>query len=100
MAIFSGDFDGALAVFTDMALLAQESAGKSLGQKFKSSTCMHSYNKFKRWFVTFLPVIQSNGKPLGAYSEILARCEISRVLLLMLLQVGIKYFLYVLTNVN
>lgn len=33
---------------------------------------------------------QSNGKPLGAYAEILARCEISRVLLLMLLQVRQK----------
>jgi len=28
------------------------------------------------------------GKPLGAYSDVLARCEISRVLLLMLLQVN------------
>ena len=27
------------------------------------------------------------GKPIGAYSDILARCEITRVLLLMLLQV-------------
>ena len=48
MVTFSEDFEGALAVFTDMALLAQGSAGKSLGQKFKSSTCMHSYSKFKR----------------------------------------------------
>lgn len=31
----------------------------------------------------------SSGKPLGAFCDILARCEITRVLLLMLLQVSI-----------
>ena len=52
------DFEGALSVFTEMSYLAQERGGGS------------------------------NGKPLGAYCDILARCEITRVLLLMLLQVN------------
>ena len=30
----------------------------------------------------------TTGKPIGAYCDILARCEVSRVLLLMLLQVA------------
>lgn len=51
------DYDGALGVFTEMAYLAQERGGSSI-----------------------------TGKPIGAYSDILARCEITRVLLLMLLQ--------------
>ncbi|XP_045212398.1 40-kDa huntingtin-associated protein-like isoform X1 [Mercenaria mercenaria] len=51
------DYDGALGVFTEMAYLAQESGGSSV-----------------------------TGKPIGAYCDILARCEITRVLLLMLLQ--------------
>lgn len=51
------DYDGALGVFTEMAYLAQESGGSSV-----------------------------TGKPVGAYCDILARCEVTRVLLLMLLQ--------------
>lgn len=51
------DYDGALGVFTEMAYLAQERGGSS-----------------------------TTGKPIGAYCDILARCEVSRVLLLMLLQ--------------
>ncbi|XP_076075099.1 40-kDa huntingtin-associated protein-like isoform X1 [Mytilus galloprovincialis] len=51
------DYDGALGVFTEMAYLAQERGGSS-----------------------------TTGKPIGAYCDILARCEVCRVLLLMLLQ--------------
>ncbi|KAJ8319280.1 hypothetical protein KUTeg_004371 [Tegillarca granosa] len=51
------DYDGALGVLTEMAYLAQERGGSSI-----------------------------TGKPIGAYCDVLARCEISRVLLLMLLQ--------------
>ncbi|XP_013400326.1 factor VIII intron 22 protein [Lingula anatina] len=54
--IETGDFDGALAVLTEMAYLAQERGGGN------------------------------SGKPLGAFCDILARCEVTRVLLLMLLQ--------------
>ncbi|XP_064644443.1 40-kDa huntingtin-associated protein-like [Lineus longissimus] len=50
------DYDGALTVLTDMAIMAQERG------------------------------TASNGKPLGAFCDIMANCEITRVLLLMLLQ--------------
>ncbi|XP_064604680.1 40-kDa huntingtin-associated protein-like isoform X2 [Liolophura sinensis] len=50
------DYDGALTVLTEMAYLAQERGGSP------------------------------SGKPIGAFADILARCEVSRVLLLMLLQ--------------
>ncbi|KAJ8319451.1 hypothetical protein KUTeg_004542, partial [Tegillarca granosa] len=53
------DYDGALGVLTEMAYLAQERGGSSI-----------------------------TGKPIGAYCDVLARCEISRVLLLMLLQMA------------
>ncbi|CAH1794946.1 unnamed protein product [Owenia fusiformis] len=55
--ISTGDCEGALTVFTEMAYLVEERGGCSI-----------------------------SGKPLGAFSDILARCEITRVLLLMLLQ--------------
>ncbi|XP_041362327.1 40-kDa huntingtin-associated protein-like [Gigantopelta aegis] len=51
------DYEGALTVLTEMAYLAQERGGSS-----------------------------ATGKPIGAYCDILARCEVTRVLLLMLLQ--------------
>ncbi|KAK3090450.1 hypothetical protein FSP39_011960 [Pinctada imbricata] len=51
------DYDGALSVLTEMAYLAQERGGSSI-----------------------------TGKPVGAYLDVLHRCEVSRVLLLMLLQ--------------
>lgn len=54
---FTEDYDGALTVLTDMAIMAQERG------------------------------TASNGKPLGAFCDIMANCEITRVLLLMLLQV-------------
>ena len=53
-----GDFDGALSVLTEMAYFAEERG--AMGQQ--------------------------QGKLQGPYQEILARCEIERVLLLMLLQ--------------
>jgi len=52
----TNDFEGALSVFTEMSYLAQERGGGS------------------------------DGKPLGAFCDIVARCEITRVLLLMLLK--------------
>ncbi|CAE1331097.1 F8A [Acanthosepion pharaonis] len=55
--IATRDYDGALAVLTEMSYLAQERGGTAL-----------------------------SSKPVGAYSDILARCEVTRVLLLMLLQ--------------
>ncbi|KAI0207645.1 40-kDa huntingtin-associated protein [Lamellibrachia satsuma] len=51
------DYEGALSVFTEMAYLAQERGS-----------------------------LLSNGKLVGAFCDVLARCEITRVLLLMLLQ--------------
>lgn len=54
----SGDFDGALSVLTEMAYFAEERGSVS----------------------------QPHGKLQGPYQEILAHCEIGRVLLLMLLQ--------------
>ena len=54
----AGDFDGALAVLTEMEYLVRERG-----------------------------IAGSQGLPMGAFSDILANCEISRVLLLMLLQV-------------
>ncbi|XP_046572881.1 40-kDa huntingtin-associated protein-like [Haliotis rubra] len=51
------DYEGSLAVLTEMAYLAQERGGSS-----------------------------ATGKPIGAYCDILSRCEVTRVLLLMLLQ--------------
>lgn len=56
--IETGDFDGALSVLTEMAYFAEERG--AMGQQ--------------------------QGKLQGPYQEILARCEIGRVLLLMLLQ--------------
>lgn len=56
--IETGDFDGALSVLTEMAYFAEERG--AIGQQ--------------------------QGKLQGPYQEILARCEIGRVLLLMLLQ--------------
>ena len=53
-----GDFDGALSVLTEMAYFAEERGAMD----------------------------QQQGKLQGPYQEILARCEIGRVLLLMLLQ--------------
>lgn len=50
------DYEGALGVLTEMAYLARERG------------------------------LMSNGKPIGAYCDILARCEVTRVLLLMYLQ--------------
>ena len=55
----SGDYDGALTVLTERAYLAQERGTTVQG-----------------------------GKPIGAFCDILANCEINRVLLLMLLQVS------------
>ncbi|XP_030840673.1 factor VIII intron 22 protein [Strongylocentrotus purpuratus] len=52
-----GDFDGALAVLTEMEYLVRDRG-----------------------------IIGSNNLPIGSFSDILASCEISRVLLLMLLQ--------------
>ena len=54
----TGDFDGALAVLTEMEYLVRDRG-----------------------------IIGSNNLPIGSFSDILASCEISRVLLLMLLQV-------------
>ncbi|XP_076459467.1 40-kDa huntingtin-associated protein-like [Babylonia areolata] len=51
------DYEGALVVLTEMAYLAQERGGSS-----------------------------TTGKPIGAYCDVLAQCEVTRVLLLMLLQ--------------
>jgi len=56
--IDTGDFDGALNVLTEMAYFAEERGAMS----------------------------QQQGQLQGPYQEILARCEIGRVLLLMLLQ--------------
>ncbi|XP_072444536.1 40-kDa huntingtin-associated protein [Chiloscyllium punctatum] len=56
--IITRDYDGALAVFTEMQLLAQEKGLQVQG------TCT----------------------PVGAFMDVIARCEVSRVLLLMLLQ--------------
>ncbi|XP_078093278.1 40-kDa huntingtin-associated protein isoform X1 [Mustelus asterias] len=56
--IITRDYDGALAVFTEMQLLAQEKGLQVPG------TC----------------------SPVGAFMDVIARCEVSRVLLLMLLQ--------------
>uniref|UniRef100_A0A674MHX0 Coagulation factor VIII associated n=1 Tax=Takifugu rubripes TaxID=31033 RepID=A0A674MHX0_TAKRU len=56
--ILTRDFDGALSVFTDMQLLCQEKGLQVAG----TST------------------------PVGAFLDIVAKCEISRVLLLMLLE--------------
>ncbi|XP_005100168.1 40-kDa huntingtin-associated protein [Aplysia californica] len=53
----SRDYEGALAVLTEMAYLAHERGGSS-----------------------------STGQPIGAYCDVLAKCEITRVLLLLLLQ--------------
>ena len=55
---YTEDYEGALSVLTEMSYLAQERG-----------------------------VSASTGKPMGAYCDILANCEITRVLLLMLLQV-------------
>ncbi|XP_073442762.1 40-kDa huntingtin-associated protein-like isoform X1 [Dendrobates tinctorius] len=54
----AGDYDGALAVFTEMQLLAQEKGLHTPG----------------------------NNVPVGAFLDIIVKCEVSRVLLLMLLQ--------------
>jgi len=51
------DYDGALSVLTEMAYLAHERGGSP-----------------------------ATGHPLGAYCDILAKCEVNRVLLLLLLQ--------------
>ncbi|KAK6170110.1 hypothetical protein SNE40_018585 [Patella caerulea] len=51
------DYEGALAVLTEMTYLAQERGGSS-----------------------------TTGKPLGPYVDVLVKCEVARVLLLMLLQ--------------
>ncbi|CAG5124356.1 unnamed protein product [Candidula unifasciata] len=51
------DYEGALAVLTEMAYLAHERGGSS-----------------------------TTGRPIGAYCDILARCEVTRLLLLLLLQ--------------
>ena len=58
MFILPGDFDGALSVLTEMAYFAEERGNAGRPQ----------------------------GKLQGPYQEILAHCEIGRVLLLMLLQ--------------
>ncbi|EDV27377.1 uncharacterized protein TRIADDRAFT_53007 [Trichoplax adhaerens] len=57
--IETGDFDNALTVLTEMSYLAKERGG------------------IKRGTVSQIP---------GAYKDILARCEVSRVLILLLLQ--------------
>lgn len=54
----TGDYDGALTTLTEMEYLVRERGTRD-----------HS------------------GRPLGAYSDILANCEIKRILLLVLLQV-------------
>ncbi|BFZ18061.1 hypothetical protein BsWGS_21100 [Bradybaena similaris] len=51
------DYEGALAVLTEMAYLAHERGGSS-----------------------------TTGRPIGAYCDILAQCEVTRLLLLLLLQ--------------
>ncbi|XP_063796500.1 40-kDa huntingtin-associated protein-like isoform X1 [Pseudophryne corroboree] len=56
--IMTRDYDGALAVFTEMQLLAQEKGLHTPG----------------------------NSLPVGAFLDIIVKCEVSRVLLLMLLQ--------------
>uniref|UniRef100_V9L6M0 Coagulation factor VIII-associated 1 n=1 Tax=Callorhinchus milii TaxID=7868 RepID=V9L6M0_CALMI len=56
--LLTRDYDGALAVFTEMQLLAQEKG-------------LH---------------LPGTNIPVGAFVDVMARCEISRVLLLMLLQ--------------
>ncbi|KAE8611082.1 hypothetical protein XENTR_v10012332 [Xenopus tropicalis] len=61
--IMTRDYDGALAVFTEMQLLAQEKGLHTPG----------------------------NSLPVGAFLDIIAKCEVSRVLLLMLLQVQNNY---------
>ncbi|CAH1273282.1 F8A1 [Branchiostoma lanceolatum] len=53
------DYDGALTIFTEMAYLAQERGASASGPA---------------------------SRPIGAFCDILARCEVTRVLLLMLLQ--------------
>ena len=58
--MISGDYDGALGVLTEMEYLAQERGSSGQG-----------------------------GRPIGAFSDVLANCQVSRVLLLMLLQVNI-----------
>ncbi|XP_033630791.1 40-kDa huntingtin-associated protein-like [Asterias rubens] len=55
--IETGDYDGALGVLTEMEYLAQERGSSGQG-----------------------------GRPIGAFSDVLANCQVSRVLLLMLLQ--------------
>ena len=61
LSVLAGDYEGALSVLTEMAYLAQERGS-----------------------------LLSNGKLTGAFCDVLARCEITRVLLLMLLQVRVK----------
>ncbi|XP_069470672.1 40-kDa huntingtin-associated protein-like isoform X2 [Ambystoma mexicanum] len=56
--LMTRDYDGALAVFTEMQLLAQEKGLHTSG----------------------------SGTPIGAFLDVIVRCEVSRVLLLMLLQ--------------
>ncbi|MEE6511386.1 hypothetical protein FKM82_017859 [Ascaphus truei] len=56
--ILAGDYDGALAVFTEKQLLAQEKGIHTPG----------------------------NSLPVGAFLDVIVKCEVSRVLLLMLLQ--------------
>ncbi|XP_051899002.1 40-kDa huntingtin-associated protein isoform X1 [Pristis pectinata] len=56
--IITRDYDGALAVFTEMQLMAQEKGLQLPG----------------------------TNAPVGAFVDVIARCEVSRVLLLMLLQ--------------
>ncbi len=60
--IETGDYDGALGVLTEMEYLAQERGSSGLG-----------------------------GRPIGAFSDVLANCQVSRVLLLMLLQVNFNF---------
>ena len=62
--LLEDDYEGALTVLTEMTYLAQERGGNS-----------------------------ATGKPMGAYCDILANCEITRVLLLMLLQVSSTVYL-------
>uniref|UniRef100_A0A8C6MM25 Coagulation factor VIII associated 2 n=1 Tax=Nothobranchius furzeri TaxID=105023 RepID=A0A8C6MM25_NOTFU len=57
-AVVAGDYDGALSVFTEMQLMCQERG---------------------------LP-LPGTSTPVGAFLDIVAKCEISRVLLLMLLE--------------
>lgn len=56
--LMTRDYDGALSVFTEMQLLAQDKGIHTNG----------------------------SGTPIGAFLDVIVRCEISRVLLLMLLQ--------------